>query len=585
MLSLRATCGPTGWARSLHCTLRQVVCAGSHTAWSPTPCGGPLQGAAMETTAMRSAAASADPAGPGSDSPTQPHGITDPLSLTPAAKASVQVLIVDDERTLRESCASMLKHEGYNVRVCSRGDEALETLKRTRFDIVLLDLYMAQVQGMELLRTALQTHPETIVIVMTGHPSVTSNLEALQAGAWDYLPKPFSATHLQILLGRAAHAVMVARETREQQAGGGGEGGASDKVPLIGVSPAFRRAIDLARRVAPTDASVFITGESGVGKEQIAQFIHNHSRRSSRSLVAINCAALPEALLESEMFGHVKGAFTGAVRDKPGLLEMANGGTLFLDELIEMSKPIQAKLLRVIQDGVVRRVGSERTDAVVNVRFIACTNCNPEDALRSGQLREDLYYRLRVVPIQVPPLRDRPEDIPLLAEYFLSTYWIRHRNKGAPFPKLSDAAIRALCGHNWRGNVRELQNAIEHVAVIVEPGTEIRPEDLQLTGEGESRATANPASLISTLLEESYHAARDRVIAQFERQYLTWLVNRAGGNMSKAARIAGVDRTTLYRLMERHGLQRSPSTGWVIEREPAAPEPGVPVGDTSELTS
>src|SRR5256885_564261 len=222
MLSLRATCGLTGWARSLHCTLRRVVCAGSHTAWSPTPCGGPLQGRAMETTAMRSAAASADPAGSGSDSPTQPLGITDPLSLTPAAKASVQVLIVDDERTLRESCASMLKHEGYNVRVCSRGDEALETLKRTRFDIVLLDLYMAQVQGMELLRTALENYPETIVIVMTGHPSVTSNLEALQAGAWGYLPQPFSATPMQILLGRAAHAVVVARGTREQQAGGGG---------------------------------------------------------------------------------------------------------------------------------------------------------------------------------------------------------------------------------------------------------------------------------------------------------------------------------------------------------------------------
>ena len=324
----------------------------------------------METTAMRSAAASAD-TGSGPDTPTPPLGLTDPLSLTPAAKASVQILIVDDERTLRESCASMLKHEGYNVRVCSRGEEALETLKRVRFDIVLLDLYMAQVQGMELLRVTLETHPETIVIVMTGHPSVTSNLEALQAGAWDYLPKPFSATHMQILVGRAAHAVMVARETRELQAGNSNEGGTGEKVPLIGVSPSFRRAIDLARRVASTDASVFITGESGVGKEQIAQFIHNHSRRSSRPLVAINCAALPEALLESEMFGHVKGAFTGAVRDKPGLLEMANGGTLFLDELIEMSKPIQAKLLRAIQDGVVRRVGSERTDAVVNVRFIA----------------------------------------------------------------------------------------------------------------------------------------------------------------------------------------------------------------------
>src|SRR5216117_2141573 len=478
MLFLRATCGPTGWARSLHCSLRRVVCAGSHTAWSPTPCGGPLQGRAMETTAMRSAAASADPAGSGPDSPTQPLGITDPLSLTPAAKASVQVLIVDDERTLRESCASMLKHEGYNVRVCSRGDAALETLKRTRFDIVLLDLYMAQVQGMELLRTALETHPETIVIVMTGHPSVTSNLEALQAGAWDYLPKPFSATHLQILVGRAAHAVIVARETRDLQAGSSAEGAGTDKVPLIGVSSAFRRATDLARRVASTDASVFITGESGVGKEQIAQFIHNHSRRSSRPLVAINCAALPEALLESEMFGHVKGAFTGAVRDKPGLLEMANGGTLFLDELIEMSKPIQAKLLRAIQDGVVRRVGSERTDAVVNVRFIACTNCNPEEALRSGQLREDLYYRLRVVPIQVPPLRERPEDIPLLASHFLAYYWRRHRESDTPLPKLSETAVRELRSRPWKGNVRELQNVIEHLVVLLRPGADVQPEDI-----------------------------------------------------------------------------------------------------------
>ncbi|PYO62070.1 MAG: hypothetical protein DMD70_06170, partial [Gemmatimonadetes bacterium] len=296
---------------------------------------------------------------------------------------------------------------------------------------------------------------------------------------------------------------------------------------------------------------------------------HHHSRRSSRPFVAINCAALPEGLLESEMFGHRKGAFTGAVRDKPGLLEAAHGGTLFLDELAEMPKPIQAKLLRVIQDGVVRRVGSETTDAVVNVRFIAATNGDPEAAVKAGDMREDLYYRLRVVPINVPALRERPEDIPLLADYFLSTYWVRHRRKGAPFPRLTDAALRALCGYTWRGNVRELQNVIEHIAVVVEPGAEIRPEDLHVAGDTAATETgANPASLISTLLEESYHAARDRVIAQFERQYLTWLVNRASGNMSKAARIAGVDRTTLYRLMERHGLQRSPTAGWVVEREP-----------------
>jgi DNA-binding NtrC family response regulator len=494
------------------------------------------------------------------------------LSIGPDAKARIRILVVDDEHTLRESCATVLRLEGYDVTVSSRGQEALELLKRRGFDIVLADLYMSQVDGLTLLRAALTTNHDTIVIVMTGNPSVESSVEALRQGAFDYLPKPFSASHLQVLIGRAVHTLVVARETRDQQQDLERRHAHSDKITLLGTAPSFRRAIELARKVAPTDASVFITGESGSGKEMIAQFIHHHSRRSSRPFIAVNCAALPEGLLESEMFGHRKGAFTGAVRDKPGLLEAAHGGTLFLDELVEMSKPIQAKLLRVIQDGVVRRVGSETNDAVVNVRFIAATNSDPDAAVKASNLREDLYYRLRVVPIHVPPLRERPEDIPLLAEYFLSTYWIRHRSKGAPFPKLTDMAIRALCSHAWPGNVRELQNAIEHIAVVVEPGTEIRPEDLQFTGEAQSPAAANPASLISTLLEESYHAARDRVIAQFERQYLTWLVNRAGGNMSKAARIAGVDRTTLYRLMERHGLQRSPSTGWVIEREPVAAE-------------
>jgi DNA-binding NtrC family response regulator len=510
--------------------------------------------------------------------------VADLLSIGPDAKARIRILVVDDEHTLRESCAAVLRHEGYDVTVSSRGQEALELLKRRAFDIVLADLYMSQVDGLTLLRAALTTNHDTIVIVMTGNPSVESSVEALRQGAFDYLPKPFSASHLQVLIGRAVHTLVVARETRDQQEELERRHAHSDKITLLGTAPAFRRAIELARKVAPTDASVFITGESGSGKEMIAQFIHHHSRRSSRPFIAVNCAALPEGLLESEMFGHRKGAFTGAVRDKPGLLEAAHGGTLFLDELVEMSKPIQAKLLRVIQDGVLRRVGSETNDAVVNVRFIAATNSDPDAAVKASNLREDLYYRLRVVPIHVPPLRERPEDIPLLAEYFLSTYWIRHRNKGAPFPKLTDTAIRALCAHAWPGNVRELQNAIEHIAVVAEPGTELRPEDLLLAGEAESPAAANPASLISTLLEESYHAARDRVIAQFERQYLTWLVNRAGGNMSKAARIAGVDRTTLYRLMERHGLQRSPSTGWVIEREPVAAETSVQADDASEPT-
>ncbi|HYK81873.1 MAG TPA: sigma-54 dependent transcriptional regulator [Gemmatimonadales bacterium] len=478
------------------------------------------------------------------------------LPVEPATKPSIHILVADDERTLRESCASVLGVEGYNVTVIGKGDEALDLLQRRQFDIVLLDLYMTPVPGIELLAAALNANPETIAIVITGKPSVETSLEVLRAGAWDYLPKPFTGSQLQILVGRAAHAVSVARESRaqRQQRGTAGPTELDDRVTVLGTAPKYRETIALARKVAATDASVFITGESGSGKELIAQFIHYNSRRSSRPLVAVNCAALPEMLLESEMFGHCKGAFTGAVRDKPGLLETANGGTMFLDELIEMSKPIQAKLLRVIQDGVVRRVGSETTDAVVNVRFIAATNRDPEEAVASGALREDLYYRLRVVPIPVPPLRERVDDIPLLAEHFLAYYWSRHRD--GPQPRLSKAAIWALRAHSWPGNVRELQNVIEHAVVLLEPGADVQPEHIPFI----SDHGADPE--LGTLAEdvdpnESYYEARDRLLAKFDRRYLTRVVLRAGGNLSKAARMAKVDRTTFYRLMERHGLQRN----------------------------
>src|SRR5258705_376388 len=502
-------------------------CCGFATVW-PDPC---VRGAPGGLT--MSIPLGSNHAGNGADS----GNLNAMLSIGPETKARIRTLVVDVEHTLRESCASVLRLEGYDVTLCGRGQEALEILKRRPFDIVLVDLYMSQVDGLGLLRAALATNPDTIVIVMTGNPSVESSVEALRQGAWDYLPKPFSAQHLQITMGRATHTVLVGQETRDRHEEEEREESPADKATLLGTSAAFRKAIELARRVAPTDASVFITGESGSGKELIAQFIHQHSRRSTRPFVAVNCAALPEPLLESEMFGHPKGAFTGAVRDKPGLLETANGGELALRAARETSQPIQAKLLRVIQDGVVRRVGSETTDALVNVRFIAATNGDPEAAVQGGTMREALYYRLRVVPIHVPPLRERPEDIPLLPEYFLSTYWVRHRRKSEASPTLSEGAIRTLYSHVWRGNVRELQNVIEHVAVLTEPGAVIRPEDLPLTAETRSTASTNPASLVSTMLEESYHDARERVIAQFEMQYLTWLLNRANGDMSKAAGI------------------------------------------------
>jgi len=469
------------------------------------------------------------------------------------------VLIVDDEHSLRESCASLLRTEGFDVTVSGRGSEALDLVKRHRFDILLLDLYMTQVSGQEILRAALNAHPDCLVIVMTGNPSVESSVSALRDGAWDYLPKPFSATHFQVLIGRASHAVMVARESRKEKEK---ENTDKDLVQyaagdhfLLGKSEAFRRLVETAEMVAGTDASVFLTGESGSGKDVIAHYIHSHSRRRSRPLISVNCAAIPEHLLESEMFGHVEGAFTGAVREKPGLLEVANGGALFLDELTEMPLPIQAKLLRVIQDGVVRRVGSTKTDAVVNVRFIAATNRDPVGAIRAGELRKDLFYRLRVVPLHVPPLRERREDIEVLATHFLQRFWQQHREQGAERPTLSDAAMKTLIAARWQGNVRELRNVIEHMVVLARPGSEIQASEIPFLDDLAMDDTGETV-IASSLFSLDYHTARERILAEFENAYIRHVVNASGGNISDAARMAQVDRTTLYRLMEKHGTRR-----------------------------
>lgn len=502
-------------------------------------------------------------------------------------QSPVSVLVIDEDRALAESCATLLRQDGHEVTAVNNGDDARTLLKRRAVDIAVVQQRLRTADGLALMHAALETNPATFVIITSPDPSVAANLAALREGAWEYLPKPFSASSLQLLVGRAAHEVRQRRvagvapatspgTARPLENGNGmprpaaSTGAAArvvrvaaqdDDVTLIGTTPVFRRAVELAAKVANTDASVFITGESGTGKEMFAQYIHQMSPRANKPFIAVNCAALPEQLLESEMFGHCKGAFTGAVRDKPGLLEMADGGTLFLDELVEMPKASQAKLLRVIQDGIVRRVGSEKTDAVVNVRFIAATNGDPDQFVARGDLREDLFYRLRVVRIHLPPLRHRPADIPVLAQLFLERFWQRHREQGSPPPTFSVAAELALASHAWRGNVRELQNVIENIAVLSAPQVQIDPKDLLMLEESDSEESATSAALSVLGPDERYHDARERVLALFETRYLTALVSRAKGNMSSAARLAGVDRTTLYRLLDRHGLQRTPAQG------------------------
>jgi transcriptional regulator with GAF, ATPase, and Fis domain len=316
----------------------------------------------------------------------------------------------------------------------------------------------------------------------------------------------------------------------------------------------MRELFGTLERIAPKELAVLIQGETGTGKEEVARAIHIHSPRSAGPFIVIDATALPEALAESLLFGHEKGAFTGASNRKPGKFEMAHRGTLFLDEIGELPLSLQAKILRALEEKKFERVGGTSLLSV-DVRVVAATNRNLRAAIAARQFREDLFFRLSVFPITIPPLRERPSDIPLLAEFFLSKYWTRHRGSTMPLPRFSDAAVRALRGRAWKGNVRELQNVMEHMVVLLEPGGDIRPEDIPSLGDRpQEPSTAWAPANISA--DEPYYTARDRLIAEFELHYLRQLLAQAGGNMSRAARAAGVDRTTLYRLMERHGLDR-----------------------------
>ncbi|MEJ2336521.1 MAG: sigma-54 dependent transcriptional regulator [Gemmatimonadales bacterium] len=482
-------------------------------------------------------------------------------ALGPQDRASVRVLVIDDEASIRESCESVLKAEGYVCDVDGRAEDALRRLKGQPYDIVMIDQNMPVVHGLDILAEVRQRNLTTLPIMMTGNATMESSIRAMQAGAFEYLPKPFTATQLLVVIGRAAYQLLKVRQLSGSSTQDGILVDRGD-LKILGVSKPMREAVRLAMKAARTDASVFLTGGSGTGKEVIAQLIHKESRRSRKALVAINCAALPAELLESEMFGHRRGAFTGAVRDKAGLLEVADQGTFFLDELGEMPLPLQAKLLRVLQDGVVRRVGSERDDAVVDVRFIAATNRDPETALDEGAIRQDLFYRLRVVPIELPSLQERPEDIPILIRFFLEHFWRRHQLPGRTPPRLAPETMDALVRYEWPGNVRELQNVLENLVVLSDPDELIGPERLSILEMGQSATTEDGSgdggASFARVADYTapFHEAKDALVARFEREYLARMIARTGGNMSEAARQAGIDRTTLYRLMEKHELSR-----------------------------
>jgi DNA-binding NtrC family response regulator len=467
------------------------------------------------------------------------------MSETSPSATPISVLICDDEELLVKSCGQILSSEGYTVQTEGRGKSALEAVRRHHPDIVLTDLMLPDMDGIALLKEIKKTAPDTLVVMITGFATVDSSVEAIRAGAYDYIPKPFTATQLRILIGRAAQQVQLVRDNAQLR----------DQLKrhysfdnIIGTSGSIQKVFSVVSRVAPTDASVFISGESGTGKELIARAIHGHSRRSGRAFMAINCAALPDHLLESELFGHEKGAFTGADSLRRGLLEAASGGSFFLDEISEMSMDLQAKLLRVIQERRIRRVGGEG-EIPIDVRWISATNRDPEQAVRDGHLRQDLLYRLNVVPVPLPPLRERREDVPALLQHFLRRFGSDYERGNLHF---SQEAIRVLGDYHWPGNVRELQNVVERTVSLCLPGQEITLEDLP--EEITARRTEAPAPAGGVAADAPFHEAKNEAVTYFEKEYLRDLLRRHGGNISHAARTAGIDRKTIHRMLAKYGL-------------------------------
>jgi two-component system response regulator HydG len=450
-----------------------------------------------------------------------------------------KVLLVDDEAGILEALQILMRGEGYEVAVARTGREALEAIEAAKPDIVVSDIRMPGVTGLEVLARARQVDPEIAVILMTAQASLQSAVRAVNEGAYYYLQKPFANDELLAILARAAEARTLKVENRALRKEIKKRERKGDKP--IGRSRNFVEVLKLAETVAATDSTILISGESGTGKEVLARYIHSLSDRSDSVFSSINCGALPESLLESELFGHVKGSFTGAVRDKEGLLAAAKGGTFFLDEVGEMSPATQVKLLRALQEREVIPVGA--TEPVqVDVRLIAATNRDLEEEIRKGAFRSDLYYRLNVIALHLPPLRERKEDVPLLATRFLERLAGRDNGDGQP-KELATESVEVLMRYDWPGNVRELENALERAAVITKDKV-IRPEVLP------ERVREAPAP---RLISDQPPANPSMEV--IERAYILWVLQSEGGNKSRAAEVLGIDPSTLYRKLNRYGIE------------------------------
>jgi two-component system, NtrC family, response regulator AtoC len=441
-----------------------------------------------------------------------------------------QVLVIDDDAVTRELLTEVLQGEGYAVEACDSGSKALERAAGREFDLAVTDIRMPEMDGISVTRALKARQPEIQVIVMTAFGSVETAVEAVRHGAFDYVSKPMNLDEIKSTVRRALAERLSAPRRRD------GDGLVADASGIVvGRSPVMVEVYKTVARVAASRSTVLIEGESGTGKELIAAAIHRHSGRPIERFVAVDCGSLTDTLLESELFGYVRGAFTGAVGEKKGLFEEANGGTIFLDEIGDIGAPMQAKLLRVLQEYEIKRVGGQEWTKV-DVRVIAASNRNLEQLVQQNRFREDLFYRLKVVTITLPPLRDRREDIPLLAAYFLRRY---ARQNGKTISHLSDEAMKLLVDYSWPGNIRELEHCIER-AVALASTQVLTPDDLA-------------PELRSTLEVEIYRDSP--TLEEVKRRYLAHVLNETGGNISRAATILGVDRRSLYRMLSRYGLR------------------------------